>query len=158
VTLVTRPYFVEPFFARISAVSLDRVQFDAATHNPYAALGTGYSVGRRPDPRVADLIDAALGEARTVLNVGAGTGSYEPRDRLVAAVEPSMAMIGQRSVAAAPVVRGAAERLPFADQAFDVALAILTVHDWTDASAGLAGSCRAGERRGTADRGGASSR
>lgn len=115
--------------------------------DPYATLGTGYSVGRRPDPRVADLIDAALADARTVLNVGAGTGSYEPRDRLVTAVEPSLVMIGQRPAAAAPVVRGVAERLPFADQSFDAALAILTVHHWADAPAGLAELRRVSRRQ-----------
>jgi SAM-dependent methyltransferase len=118
-----------------------------AADDPYAALGTGYSVGRRPDPRVAELIDAARGDARTVLNVGAGTGSYEPRDRLVTAVEPSVTMIGQRPAAAAPVVRGVAERLPFADQSFDAALAILTVHHWADAPAGLAELRRVSRRQ-----------
>jgi SAM-dependent methyltransferase len=108
------------------------------TSDPYAALGTAYATRRRPDPRIAGVIRAALGGARTVLNVGAGTGSYEPWDRRVVALEPSTVMIRQRPPAAAPVVRGTAESLPFADQAFDAALAILTVHHWASAPAGLA--------------------
>jgi SAM-dependent methyltransferase len=92
--------------------------------DPYAALGTRYATRRRPDPRIADLISAALGDARTILNVGAGTGSYEPAGRRVVAIEPSEVMIRQRPATAAPVIRGAAENLPFASQAFDAALAV----------------------------------
>jgi hypothetical protein len=109
-----------------------------AANDPYAALGNAYATRRRPDTRIAGLIRAALGDARTVLNVGAGTGSYEPGDRRVAAVEPSTVMIRQRPAAAAPAVQGRAERLPFADQSFDAAMAILTVHHWASAPAGLA--------------------
>lgn len=105
---------------------------------PYDRLGRGYSRVRRPDPRIAVQIDAALGAARTVLNVGAGTGSYEPEGRAVTAVEPSAEMIGQRPPGSAPVVQASAEGLPFADRSFDASLAVLTVHHWADLGAGLA--------------------
>jgi SAM-dependent methyltransferase len=104
----------------------------------YDRIGVGYSAVRRPDPRIEARIRAALGEARTVLNVGAGTGSYEPTDALVTAVEPSREMIDQRAPGAAPVVRAVAERLPFAGASFDAAMAVLTVHHWSDPLAGLA--------------------
>lgn len=93
---------------------------------------------RRPDPRIAALIHAALAPAQTVLNVGAGTGSYEPADRAVTAVEPSAAMIAKRPADAAPAVQASADRLPFADNSFDAAMAVLTVHHWPDKAAGLA--------------------
>lgn len=83
------------------------------------------------------MIEAALGSARTVLNVGAGAGSYEPIDRQVTALEPSMEMVRQRPVSAAKVVRGRAEALPFDDDSFDAAMAILTVHHWSDKANGL---------------------
>jgi SAM-dependent methyltransferase len=105
---------------------------------PYDRLGRGYSRVRRPDPRIAAQIDVALGAARTVLNVGAGTGSYEPEGREVTAVEPSAEMIGQRPPGSAPVVQASAEDLPFADGSFDASLAVLTVHHWADLGAGLA--------------------
>lgn len=104
----------------------------------YDQIGLGYSDIRRPDPRLAARIAEALGDARTVLNVGAGTGSYEPSDRQVVAVEPSAEMIAQRPPGSAPVVQAAAESLPFQADSFDAALAILTIHHWKDASAGLA--------------------
>jgi SAM-dependent methyltransferase len=103
----------------------------------YDELGRGYAGVRRADPRIAARIDAALGEARTVLNVGAGAGSYEPADREVTAVEPSATMIAQRPSGAAPVVQASAERLPFPDNSFDAAMAVLTVHHWADLNAGL---------------------
>jgi ubiquinone/menaquinone biosynthesis C-methylase UbiE len=103
----------------------------------YDTIGRTYGATRRPDPRIAQQIGAALGDARSVVNVGAGTGSYEPTDRPVVAVEPSQAMITQRPADAAPAVRGVAEHLPFPDATFDVALATLTVHHWTDVAAGL---------------------
>jgi SAM-dependent methyltransferase len=103
----------------------------------YDRLGRGYADRRRPDARImASLLDA-LGDARTVLDVGAGTGNYEPVDRPVVALEPSATMIAQRPPAAAPAVRGAAEHLPFADDAFGAALAILTVHHWSEPDVGL---------------------
>jgi SAM-dependent methyltransferase len=104
----------------------------------YDEIGRGYSDIRRPDPRLAAQITAALGDARTVLNVGAGTGSYEPADRHVVAVEPSAEMIAQRLPGSAPVVQAEAESLPFDDDSFDAALAILTIHHWKDVAAGLA--------------------
>jgi SAM-dependent methyltransferase len=93
---------------------------------------------RRRDPRIAAQIDAALGAARTVVNVGAGTGSYEPEGREVTAVEPSAEMIAQRPAGSAPVVQASAEGLPFADRSFDAAMAVLTAHHWADLSTGLA--------------------
>jgi SAM-dependent methyltransferase len=103
----------------------------------YDELGPGYSRVRRGDPRIAAKIDAALGAARTVLDVGAGTGSYEPADREVTAVEPSAEMIAQRPPGAAPVVQANAEDLPFGDDQFDAAMAVLTAHHWADLDAGL---------------------
>jgi len=104
---------------------------------PYDRLGSGYSRVRRPDPRIAAQIDAALGEARTVLNVGAGTGSYEPAGREVTAVEPAAEMIEQRAPGSAPVVQASAEDLPFPDRSFDASMAVLTAHHWADLGAGL---------------------
>src|SRR5690349_8845807 len=97
----------------------------------YDIIGTNYAELRKPDPRIARLIESALGSARTVVNVGAGTGSYEPADRSVVAVEPSRAMIRKRRPAAA-AVQARAGALPFADGSFDAAMAILTVHHWPD--------------------------
>lgn len=104
----------------------------------YDTIGINYSDLRKPDPRIAATISAALGPARTVLNVGAGTGSYEPADRLVTAVEPSLEMIRQRPLDAAPVIQGRAEDLPFDDASFDASMAILTIHHWVDKARGLA--------------------
>jgi SAM-dependent methyltransferase len=103
----------------------------------YDQIGIGYARYRQPDPRIARAIRSALADARTVVNVGAGAGSYEPSDLEVTAVEPSRAMIEQRPPGSAPVVCASAEALPFDDSSFDAALAILTVHHWTDLSAGL---------------------
>jgi SAM-dependent methyltransferase len=113
----------------------------------YDLIGRGYRRQRQPDSRIASAIDRALGGARTVLNVGAGTGSYEPVDRWVVAAEPSREMVRQRPAAAAPVVRAVAESLPFADAAFDAAMAILTVHHWSNPDAGLAELCRVSRRQ-----------
>ncbi|MEU4695696.1 class I SAM-dependent methyltransferase [Nonomuraea dietziae] len=106
--------------------------------NPYETIGLGYSHHRRPDLRIAGQIEQALGSATTVINVGAGTGSYEPRDRQVTAVEPSTVMMRQRPPGSAPAIQGYAESLPFPNESFDAAMAILTVHHWTDPAAGLA--------------------
>lgn len=113
----------------------------------YDAIGRGYATRRRPDPRIATAIHLALGDARSVVNVGAGAGSYEPTDRPVIAVEPSREMIGQRPPGAAPVLQAAAEALPFRDRAFDAALAVLTLHHWHDRAAGLAELLRVARRR-----------
>jgi SAM-dependent methyltransferase len=103
----------------------------------YDTIGATYTVTRRTEPRIAARVWAALGDARTVLNVGAGTGSYEPSDRDVTAVEPSALMRAQRPAGAAPCVAATAESLPFGDQSFDAAMAFSTVHHWQDPIAGL---------------------
>lgn len=108
---------------------------------PFDKLGVDYTRKRRADPRIAAAIRAALGDADSVVNVGAGAGAYEPTDRRVIAVEPAMTMIRQRAPGAAPVVRAVAAALPFADGAFAAALAILTLHHWPDWRAGVA-ECR----------------
>jgi SAM-dependent methyltransferase len=113
----------------------------------YDTIGRSYSLQRRPDPRIAAQILRALGDARRVCNVGAGTGSYEPDDRVVVAIEPSEVMLAQRASGAAPAVRGVAEALPLPDGACDAALAVLTVHHWSDLDAGLAELCRVAPRR-----------
>ncbi|MCU1453776.1 MAG: SAM-dependent methyltransferase [Acidimicrobiales bacterium] len=104
----------------------------------YDTIGVGYARARRPDPRIAAQIDQALGPARSVLNVGAGTGSYEAGGRRVVAVEPSALMLAQRPRQAAPAVRARAEALPVRDGAFDAGLVVLSLHHWTDPWAGLA--------------------
>lgn len=102
---------------------------------------------RREDPRIAARIRAALGDARTVLNVGAGAGAYEPADLDVTAVEPSEVMRAQRPPGAAPVVDASAEALPFADGSFDAAMAVLTDHHWSDLARGLAELRRVARRQ-----------
>lgn len=103
----------------------------------YDSIGEGYALRRRPDPLIAAAINAALGDVRSVINVGAGTGSYEPMDCTVLAVEPSALMIAQRAPDAAPCVRASAEDLPVEAGAFDAAMAVLTIHHWRDWRAGL---------------------
>ena len=103
----------------------------------YDTIGATYTATRRTEPRIAARIWAALGDARTVLNVGAGAGSYEPPDRHVLAVEPSALMRSQRPAGAAPCVAATAESLPFEDKSFDAAMAFATVHHWQDPIAGL---------------------
>ncbi len=105
-------------------------------HTSYDTIGVNYSDLRKPDARIEKVISNALGPAETVLNVGAGTGSYEPTGRSVTAVEPSAEMIRQRNASAAPVVQGYAENLPFDDNSFDASMAVLTVHHWTDKAKG----------------------
>src|SRR5947209_2071992 len=104
----------------------------------YERHGHTYARYRRADPRIAAHIHAALGDARTVLNVGAGAGSYEPRDRWVLAVEPSATMRHQRPLGAAPAIAARAESLPLDDGAVDAAMACVTIHHWESAQAGLA--------------------
>jgi SAM-dependent methyltransferase len=108
-----------------------------STNTSYDRIGLGYANFRKPDPRIAARIISALGDARTVVNVGAGTGSYEPTDRIVVAVEPSEQMVKQRPPDAALCIRATAERLPLFDQSFGAAMAILTIHHWSDPVRGL---------------------
>ena len=103
----------------------------------YETRGIGYADHRQPDPRIAARIWAALGGAETVINVGAGAGSYEPLDRLVVPVEPSAAVRSQRPPNGVPAVDAVAEALPFDDDSFDAGMAILSVHQWCDANRGL---------------------
>lgn len=103
----------------------------------YDESGGRYAAQRRPDPRIAAEINSALGSSRTVLNVGAGTGSYEPDDRYVVAIEPSATMRAQRPGHCVPALSGTADSIPFDDNSFDAALAVLTVHHWPDPAAGL---------------------
>lgn len=103
----------------------------------YDKIGVNYAALRKPDPRIARMIENALGPAQTVLNVGAGTGSYEPPDRTVTAVEPSREMIDKRAPDAAKAVQASAEDLPFDDDSFDAAMAVLTIHHWPDKEAGI---------------------
>ena len=104
----------------------------------YARYGAGYAGRRQADPRIARLILTALGPARTVLNVGAGAGSYEPPECRVVAVEPSTAMVAQRPAGSPPVIRALAGALPLADRAVDASMATVTIHQWPDPLAGLA--------------------
>ncbi|HTE60542.1 MAG TPA: class I SAM-dependent methyltransferase [Solirubrobacteraceae bacterium] len=112
----------------------------------YDRIGRSYVATRAEDPRIAAAIHAALGDARTVLNVGAGAGAYEPRDREVTAVEPSAVMRAQRAPDAAPCIDARAEALPFADGAFDAAMAVFSDHHWGDRLAGLRELRRVGRR------------
>jgi SAM-dependent methyltransferase len=113
----------------------------------YDKIGVGYALTRRSDPHIAAQIIHALGDAASVANIGAGTGSYEPADRTVVAVEPSATMIRQRPPGSAPVIRGTAESLPLVDDAVDSATALLTVHHWTDPARGFAEMLRVARRR-----------
>lgn len=113
----------------------------------YERHGTTYSRHRRPDPRIAAAIERALGDARTVLNVGAGTGSYEPAGRWVLAVEPSATMRAQRALDAPPAISARAEELPFDDDAVDATMAMVTIHHWEPPEAGLAELSRVARRR-----------
>ena len=103
----------------------------------YGLIGTQYAHYRRPEPRIAAAIERALGDAVTVLNVGAGAGSYEPHARKVTAVEPSATMRAQRPAGLPPAIDAVAEALPFGDGAFDAAMATFTVHQWPDLAKGL---------------------
>jgi SAM-dependent methyltransferase len=113
----------------------------------YDTIGRGYRNYRKPDPRIAAMIEGALGDAESVVNVGAGTGSYEPKDRHVTAVEPSATMIAQRAPDAAEAIQASAEHLPFGDRSFDAALALLTLHHWPDQIAGLREMARVARKR-----------
>ena len=104
----------------------------------YDVIGVNYADLRRPDPRIGAMVERALGDARSILNVGAGAGSYDPVGRTVTALEPSIQMIRQRAPSAASAVRGIAEALPFEDSSFDAAMGVLTVHHWSAKARGLA--------------------
>jgi SAM-dependent methyltransferase len=120
---------------------------DPAPMTTYDRTGIGYSQVRRGDPRIAAFVECGLGDARTVVNVGAGAGSHEPAEREVTAVEPSRRMIEQRPVGAAPVIQASAEELPFADDSFDAAMAMITVHHWADLEAGVGEMARVARDR-----------
>jgi hypothetical protein len=113
----------------------------------YDRIGTTYTTTRRPDPRIAQVIWSVLGDCRSVLNVGAGAGAYEPTDRTVVAVEPSATMRRARPPGSAPCVVAPAESLPFDDRSFDATMAILTVHHWRDYRLGLRELNRVARRR-----------
>jgi SAM-dependent methyltransferase len=113
----------------------------------YDRVAGRYSGVRRADPRIAAAIDRALGDARSVVNVGAGTGNYEPADRDVVAVEPSAEMRARRAADAAPCLEGVAEALPLEDDSVDAAMAVLTIHHWSDPAGGLAEMRRVARRR-----------
>jgi SAM-dependent methyltransferase len=118
-----------------------------ATEPVYEQIGTNYAATRREEPTVCAAVHDALGAAETVLNVGAGTGSYEPADRTVVAVETSPTKIRQPRPPAPLVVRATADRLPFAASTFDAAMALLTVHHWPDPAAGLHEMARVSRRQ-----------
>ena len=103
----------------------------------YDSIGINYAQLRKPDPRIAKTIEQALGAAKVILNVGAGTGSYEPAGRQLIAVEPSSEMIRKRSPSAASAIQASADDLPFEDGSFEASMAILTIHHWPDKEAGL---------------------
>jgi SAM-dependent methyltransferase len=113
----------------------------------YDTIGRDYTRRRRPDPRIATYLTTSLGDAESVLNVGAGAGSYEPAGRTVVAVDPSAVMLAQRPPGAAPAVRARAEALPFGDRTFDAAMAVLTIHHWADRHVGLTECARVARKR-----------
>lgn len=121
---------------------MSRFSDGSAGDADYGAIGTGYARIRQPDPRIAAQFHAALGDARTVLNVGAGAGSYEPLDRVVTAVEPSASMRAQRPAFLTEAIDATAETLPFDDNSFDASMASVTIHQWPNPEAGLAGMRR----------------
>ncbi len=113
----------------------------------YDSIGGKYAQFRRPDPRIAAAIEAALGDATSVVNIGAGTGSYEPLGRTVIAVEPSDVMIRQRPAGAAPCLQGSAEALPLETASVDAAMAVLSAHHWTDLERGFREMARVARTR-----------
>jgi SAM-dependent methyltransferase len=113
----------------------------------YDTIGRGYAALRRPDPRVASAIHAALGDASSVANIGAGTGSYEPTDRTVIVVEPSDVMMRQRPEGSATCLRGAAEAIPLETASVDAAMAILSAHHWIDPERGFREMTRVARKR-----------
>ena len=117
---------------------VDSVEREPAGDVDYGTHGQSYALQRRTDPRIAAWVHRALGDARTVLNVGAGAGSYEPHDRYVLAIEPSATMRAQRPAHLPPAIHGVAEQLPLDDQSVDASMALVTVHQWRDLDRGLA--------------------
>ena len=103
----------------------------------YDTIGLNYANLRKPDFRIAQRIETALGDAKTVLNVGAGAGSYEPADRQITALEPSTEMIQQRSASNATIIQGSAENIPYGNNIFDASMAVLTIHHWSDQERGV---------------------
>ncbi len=121
---------------------------DVAVASRYDAIGVGYSATRREDPHIRARIHAALGNAQSVVNVGAGAGSYEPSERYVIAIEPSEVMRGQRPGARVPAIRGTAEALPLLDRSVDAAMAVLTIHHWDQGQErGVRELCRVARER-----------
>lgn len=118
-------------------VRMARYSDGSAGDADYGEIGPGYASIRQPDPRIEAIVWTALGDARTVLNVGAGAGSYEPRDRDVTAVEPSASMRAERPASRVPAIDATADALPFEDDRFDAAMASITIHQWPDLAAGL---------------------
>ena len=135
----------------VALVNDGPVTADAGEHDrsapAYDRMGIDYAEVRRPDPRIEAVIDAALGDARTVLNVGAGAGSYEPTDREVIAVEPSPVMIAQRPAGAAPAIEAVVEELPLADDSVDAVMGVFTMQHWSDVDRGLAEVARVARDR-----------
>jgi SAM-dependent methyltransferase len=113
----------------------------------YDVIGRTYTATRQPDPAIESEVWEALGDARSVVNVGAGAGSYEPRDRVVIAIEPSIEMIQKRPPDAAPATQGFAESLPLADDSVDASLAVFTIHHWDDARRGIRELLRVARQR-----------
>ena len=113
----------------------------------YNTIGVEFAETRRPDPRLAELIHGQIVDLETVLNVGAGAGSYEPEDKIIVALEPSWKMISQRPKDAAPCICGSAEYLPFPNKSFDCGLALLTLHHWRDVERGLSELARVVAKR-----------
>jgi SAM-dependent methyltransferase len=113
----------------------------------YDTIGIQYSTHRRPDPRILRVVHAELQDAATIVNLGAGVGSYEPEGRDLIAVELSSLMISQRPRGSSPVVQARAEHVPFRDGAFDVAMAVLSLHHWSDIEAGLREAVRVAKHR-----------
>ncbi len=113
----------------------------------YDRIGVNYATVRKPDASIARMVHEALGAASTVLNVGAGAGSYEPYGPALVAVEPSRAMIGQRAPGSAPALQAVGEHLPFRDESFEAVLAVLTLHHWPDWRAGIAEMLRVASDR-----------
>src|SRR5262245_32441018 len=126
-----------PLHRNLAIADIRELQQADAMSALYDSIGINYAELRKPDPRIAKTIEQTLGAAKVILNVGAGTGSYEPADRQLIAVEPSLEMIRKRSPSAARAIQASADDLPFDDKSFEASMAILTIHHWPDKEAGL---------------------